>query len=106
MEVESQSKVEWLCNKKLLTSDFEATLDGLDGDGQSIVLEFVDWESSGPTYTFNELRDTLCGEAKFALMQTTFICLALHIPEGIRRKYGPPGRLNWMVSNSEDTPII
>jgi hypothetical protein len=57
MEVESKTKVEWLCNKKMLTSDFEATLDGLVGDGQSIISEFVDWESSDPTYTFNELRD-------------------------------------------------
>ena len=32
MEVESQSKVEWLCNKKLLTSEFEAPLDGLGGE--------------------------------------------------------------------------
>ena len=65
MEVESQSKFEWLCNKKLLVSDFEATFDSLVGDGQSIISEFVDWESSGPTYTFNELRNALCGEAKF-----------------------------------------
>ena len=34
------------------------------GDGRSIVSEIGDWESSGPTYTFNELRDNLCGEAK------------------------------------------
>ena len=34
------------------------------GDGQSIIQEFVDWESSGPTYSFNELRNALCGEAK------------------------------------------
>ena len=45
MEVESQSKSEWLCNRKLLTSQFEATFDGLVGDGQSIITEFVDWES-------------------------------------------------------------
>ena len=65
MEVESQSKSEWLCNRKLLTFQFEATLDGLAGDGSSIINEFVDWESSGPTFSFNELRDALCGEAKF-----------------------------------------
>ena len=65
MEVESQSKVEWLCNRKMLKSYFKATFDGLNGEGQSIFSEFVDWESSGPTYTFNELRDALCGEAKF-----------------------------------------
>ena len=57
MEVESQSKSEWLRSRKLLTSQFEATLDGLVGDGQSIIDEFVDWESSGPTFSFNELRD-------------------------------------------------
>ena len=60
-----KSRSEWLCNRKILTSQFEATLDGLEGDGQSIINEFVDWESSGPTYSFNELRDALCGEAKF-----------------------------------------
>ena len=47
-------------------SNFETTLDGLVGDGQSIIMEFVDWTSSGPTYDFNELRNlnALCGEAK------------------------------------------
>ena len=65
MEVESQSRSEWLCNMKILTSQFEATLDSLEGDGQSIINEFVDWESSGPTFSFNELRDALCGEEKF-----------------------------------------
>ena len=64
MEVESQTKIEWLCNKKLWVSDFKLILDGLVGDGTSIIPEFVDWESSGPTYRFNELRDVLCGEAK------------------------------------------
>ena len=64
MEVESRPKSEWLCNKKLWMSDFELTLDGLLGDGTSIIPEFVDWESSGPTYRFNGLRDMLCGEVK------------------------------------------
>ena len=45
MEVASQTKLEWLCNKKVMTSNFEATLDGLVGDGQSIIMEFVDWTS-------------------------------------------------------------
>ena len=31
MEVQSQSKSEWLCSRKLLTSQFEATLDGWVG---------------------------------------------------------------------------
>ena len=34
MEVASQNKLEWLCNKKVMTSNFETTLDGLVGDGQ------------------------------------------------------------------------
>ena len=29
-----------------------------------MLAEFVDWEASGPTYTFNELRNELCGDAK------------------------------------------
>ena len=29
----------------------------------------------------------------FALMQTTSICLVLHTTEGIRRKYGPPKKI-------------
>ena len=56
MEVDSQSRIEGLCNIKLLKSYFEATLDGLVGNGSSIANEFVDWESSGPTFNFNELR--------------------------------------------------
>ena len=51
MEVESQSKSEWLSSRKPLTSQFEATLDGLKGDGQSIINEFVDWESAGPAFS-------------------------------------------------------
>ena len=85
MEVESQTKSEWLCNRTLLTSHFEATFDGLVGDGQSIITEFVDWESSGPTYTFNELRDALCCEAKFCF-KVDHISSALHTPEGIQKK--------------------
>ena len=63
MGVESQLKNDWLCNKKLMVSDFELTFNGLVGDGSKIVSELVDWESSGATYRFNELRDILCGEA-------------------------------------------
>ena len=59
-----QQKIEWLCNKKMWVSDLELALDGLVGDCLSIIKEFVDWESSGPTYSFNELRKALCGEAK------------------------------------------
>ena len=50
MELESQTRCEWLCSRKPLISQFEATLDGLTGDGQSIINEFVDWVSAGPTF--------------------------------------------------------
>ena len=36
-EVASQSKFDWLCNKKVMMSNFEATVGGLVGDGQSII---------------------------------------------------------------------
>ena len=50
--------------QKIVGVRFELTFDGLVGHGSSIVSEFVDWESSGATYRFNELRDIICGEAK------------------------------------------
>ena len=37
----------------------------MEGDGTNIANEFVDWESAGPIFSFEELRDALCGEAKF-----------------------------------------
>ena len=51
--------------QKLLISKFEATMDNLTGDGSGVFNEFVDWESAGSTFDFNELRDTLCGKAKY-----------------------------------------
>jgi hypothetical protein len=106
MEVESQPKIEWLCNKKLWVSDFEFVLDGLVGDGTSIIPEFVDWESSGPTYRFNELRDVYAERPKCVLIQSIYIFLVLLILEGNQRKYGPPGQLNWKALISKDIPMI
>ena len=57
MEVDTQSKLDKLVSKNPAVSDFERTLDGLKGDGQNLLAEFVDWEASGPTYTFNERRN-------------------------------------------------
>ena len=65
MEVDTQWRIYWLLSKELLTSEFEKTLDGLVADGENILAEFVDWESSGPTYTFNELRNERGRDAKF-----------------------------------------
>ena len=64
MEVDTQSKLDKLVSKNPAVSDFERTLDGLKGDGQNLLAEFVDWEVSGPTYTFNELRNELCETQK------------------------------------------
>ena len=65
MEMDTQSKFDVLVSKEVSVSEFEKTRDGLKGDGQNLLAEFVDWEVSGPTYTFNELRNELCGDAKF-----------------------------------------
>ena len=65
MEVDIQSRLDMLLNKNVAVSRFERTLDGLKGDGQNLLAEFLDWQASGPTYTFNELRNELCGDAKF-----------------------------------------
>ena len=99
-DVEMHSKVEWLCNRKLLVSDFERAFDGLVGDGQSIVTEFVDWESSDPTYTFNEPRDNLCGEAKLYFNANHIFLF------GLAYNYGPPEKMNWKISNPKDTPLV
>ena len=51
--------------KNFFVSDFEISLDNLVSDGHNVLADFVDWESSGPTYTFNKLRDHFCGDVKF-----------------------------------------
>jgi len=48
MELESQTKCEWLCSRNLLICQFEATVDGLTGDGQSIFNSLdTSWTRSG-----------------------------------------------------------
>jgi len=63
-DISGQSNIERLCNFKVLTSQFEARFDGLNGDYIDIANEFVDWESAGEIFSFEELRNALCGEAK------------------------------------------
>ena len=53
-----------MCNFKVLKSQFEARFDGLNGEYIDIANEFVDWESAGEIFSFKELRNALCGEAK------------------------------------------
>ena len=65
MEVEAQSKMDLLLNKKAFTTSFENTLDTLQGDGQQLLNEFVDWPVAGDVYSYSELKNELCGDAKF-----------------------------------------
>ena len=65
MEVDTRSKLDMLSNKNVPITEFERTLDELQGDGQSLLEEFVDWQAAGTTYSFNDLRNELCGDAKF-----------------------------------------
>ena len=57
MEVDIQSRLDMLLNKNVAVSEFERTLDGLKGDDHHLLAEFVDWQASGPTFSFNELRN-------------------------------------------------
>jgi len=65
MEVEEQSRMVRLCNFKLLKTNFDAIFDGMETEGNNFAELFVDWESAGPVFSFDELRNALCGEAKF-----------------------------------------
>ena len=90
IEEELQSRSEWLCRKKLFTSQFEATLDRLEGDGPNIINEFVDWESSSSTFSFNKLRDALCGEAKFRFNANHMYLFGLACTGRDLENYGHP----------------
>ena len=50
MEVDTQSKLDKLVSKNPAVSE----------DGQKILAEFMDWQATGPTYSFCELRNELC----------------------------------------------
>ena len=65
MEAVGQSRIEGLCNFKVLRTHFEAIFDGLEEDENNIAIEFFNWESAGPVFSFYELRHALCDEAKF-----------------------------------------
>ena len=54
-------------------SEFERILDKAVGDGLNILEDFIEWEASGLTYTFKELRDNLCGAAKFCFHPNQWI---------------------------------
>ena len=64
LEQEEIPRLWYLMEKQPLCVDFENRLYGVERDRQYILTEFVDWNCVGPTYSFNELRDLICAEAK------------------------------------------
>ena len=48
MEVDTQSNLDMLLKKEVVVTEFERTLDNLQGDGQNLLAEFVDWQAAGP----------------------------------------------------------
>ena len=64
MEVDTQSNLDKLVSKNPPVSEVKQTLDNIKGDGHNILAQFVDWQASGPSYSFHELRNELCGDAK------------------------------------------
>ena len=65
MDLEVQSKMDLLLKKKCFTTSFEDTFDSLKGDGQQLLNEFVDWPVAGEVYSYKDLKNELCGDAKF-----------------------------------------
>ena len=65
MDIEAQSKMDLLLKKKCFTTSFEDTFDALQGEGQQLLNEFVDWPFAGEVYSYNDLKNELCGDAKF-----------------------------------------
>ena len=54
MDVEAQSKMDLFLKKKVFTTSFEDSFDSLQGDGQQLLNEFVDWPVAGEVYSYNE----------------------------------------------------
>ena len=73
-------------------------------DGQKILAEFVVWESSGPTYTFNKLRDQLCEDAKFGFDVNTIYLFGFSLHAKSPKKIGFKKPLILKVSILLDTP--
>jgi len=65
MELEAQSKMDLLLKKRCFVTNFEETFDSLQDDGQKLLNEFVDWSVAGDVYSYNDLKNELCGDAKF-----------------------------------------
>ena len=65
MDIEAQSKMDLLLKKKCFITKFEETFDSLQGDGKKLLDEFVDWSVAGDVYSYNDLKNELCGDAKF-----------------------------------------
>ena len=95
MEVELQSRLEGLCRFKVLKTYFEATLDGLVGMVLASLMSLLTGKTLDPYFASMNSETRCAVRQNFALMQTTYICLALHTPAETQRKSGPPEQLNW-----------
>ena len=65
MEVDTQSKLDKLVSKNPAVSE----------DGQKILAEFMDWQATGPTYSFCELRNELCRNTKIKFDEKSYFCM-------------------------------
>ena len=79
-------------------------MDSLKGDGQGVFNEFVDWESAGPTFDFNELRDALCGEAKYLFDANRMFLCGLAYTGRDSKKIWTSRTIALEGMNTKDTP--
>jgi hypothetical protein len=105
MEVASQTKLELLCNKKVMTSNFETTLDGLVGMVRALLWNLWIGLVLVLHMTSTNYEMLYAVKQNYVLMQMIYICMDLHILEESQRKSGSVEQLNWLESNSKDTPI-
>ena len=54
-------KMQILIDETLQLTNHKKYVDAARGDCLHILTDFVDWEPSGPTFTFNKLKDDLRG---------------------------------------------
>ena len=87
-----------------MVTEFERTLDELQGDGQSLLEEFVDWQAAGTTYSFNDLRNELCGDAKFKFDDANVWLFGLVYTCKDSKKVGLLGPSTLKISTITDIP--
>ena len=99
MEVESQTKLEWLCNKKVMMSNFETL-------GMVRALLWTLWIGLVLVLLMISMNYEMlyAVKQKCVLMQMIYICMDLHTSKGNQRNCGSVEQSNWSELNSKDTP--